>query len=141
MKNSENLIIGKTCSPSEIVGHSVIILNVVLVSYFANNVTYYCTDVKKPLPKDYFYKLTLLDGDVKEVNPRFIVEMEEITTVKVVSDVTNHRHFNELNYNKAYRINYFKLKDGENYEIVDNDVPPENRDFKDRIILSETIYE
>lgn len=127
--------IGLPCSPAHIVEHEMIKVTEVLISYGGGmggaSRTYFCTNVQKSDP---FYLLTRINTEVKKVNPRFIVEMGDIRIVKVVTDTTAHKNYHGGNHPKTLKTEYFRLRHGEDYEIVDKYVARHDGELQKRII-------
>ena len=119
--------IGLCGTPATIVSHEVIDTKKVIISYGGGmggaSEKHYCTKVLK-LTK--MWLLTLLSGEVFEVNPAFIVKVEDRRLVKLVCDVTSHSYFNAKNYKRLRIIEYIGLKFGEEYRIVNEYVSRED---------------
>ena len=131
----KKLQIGLSCTPSHVVSHEIIKVTEVLISFGGGmggaNKTYYCTNVQKGDP---FYLLTKLNNEVKKVNPNFIVEMGDIRLVKLVTDVTAHKRYHDKSQPETIDTEYFKLRQGEDYEIVDKYTSRSDNELKDRKI-------
>ena len=121
------LKIGLCGSPATIVSHEVIDTKKVIISYGGGmggaSEKHYCTKVLK-LTK--MWLLTLLSGEVFEVNPAFVVKVEDRRLVKLVCDVTTHSYFNAKNYKRLHIIEYIGLKFEEDYVIVNDYVSRED---------------
>jgi len=119
--NNKTIKIGLSCSPSRILSHEKIETSKILVSYGGGmggaNEKHYCTKVVRD---EKLWKLTLLTGEVIEVNPEFIVEVAPRTLVKVVSDITEHRNYHSKTCKLAIETEYIGLHFGEDYAIAND---------------------
>ena len=125
--------IGLCGSPAKLVSHEVIDTKKVIISYGGGlggaSEKHYCTKIQKPIfsiEEKNFWLLTLLNGEVFEVNPAFIVKVEDRRLVKLVCDVTSHSYFNAKNYKRMHIIEYIGLKFEEDYVIVNDYVSRED---------------
>lgn len=90
--------IGLDCSPATMVSNSLIPLQEVKVTHGGGvggvNIEYYCTSIDRS-NKD-FYTLLLFNGQKIEVNPRYIVYITPVNSVKLVMDITGHDNLDEF---------------------------------------------
>lgn len=122
--------IGLCGTPARMISHEVVLAKKILLTYGGGmggaSEKIYCT--KKELKAGIvdMYALTLLSGEVIEVNPAFIVKVEDRRLVKVVCDVTSHSYFNAKNFKSMIITEYIGLKFEEDYVIVNDYVSRED---------------
>jgi hypothetical protein len=117
---NKTIKIGLPCTPSRILSHEKVETSKVLISYGGGmggaSQKHYCTDV---LERDKgMWRLTLLSGEMIEVNPAFIVSVEPRTLVKVVSDTTAHANYHSKVCKERILTEYIGLQFGEDYVIT-----------------------
>jgi hypothetical protein len=134
--------IGVPCSPAYMVSNETLKAKKVLVTYGGsiggNSKTYYCTSIlEKNNPFVPMYRLTLLTGEIIDVNPKFIVEMMDRDIVKLVSNVTGHRNYSSKVCSKAILTEYIELLYGETPVFVEGYTARHTDVLQNRIVLSE----
>lgn len=133
----KKLLIGKDCSPARMVSHKEMNVQKVLVTFGGGmggaNKTYYCESIVR---NPEFYDLKLISGELKQVNPTYIVEIGSAKLVKVVVDVTGHSHFNSIGAKKCTRTMITELLYGQEYEVVETT----NSSRNDQVILDEVDF-
>jgi hypothetical protein len=116
--------IGKSCTPSTILSHDLINVTKIKVTFGGGmggaNMNLYCTSIEDI--ENGFKKLNLITGDTMNVNSNFIVYTKKGKIVKLISDITAHLNAKNKSSNskQVLKIEYIKIFNGENYEIVDN---------------------
>jgi len=132
--------IGVPCSPAYMVSNETLKAKKVLVTYGGsiggNNKIYYCTDIIKLKDSSGMYRLTLLTGEIIDVNPKFIVEMVDRNIVKLVSNVTGHRNYNSKVCSKAILTEYIELLYGETPVFVEGYTARHTDTLQNRIVFS-----
>ena len=108
--------IGMPCSPSNFISVTRHKCIKVIISYGGGiggkSETFYCESVENDkVGKN--VTLKLYDGCTLNVNPNFIVLMEEGTCVKRVYDVLPHSNYRHVAYKKYINTTYFFLKENE----------------------------
>lgn len=137
--------IGLPCTPSKNISHDEFKCKRILVTYGGGmggaNKKYYATKVVTGA----FWGLTLIDGNKVEVNPDFIVDIEEIRVVKLVTDITawsNHANHGEKKVKKSIKTEYFVLEYGEEAQIIKTDYTARHEsNLKDRVCKQFTTTE
>lgn len=119
--------IGLSCSPSTIISNELIKCKRILVSFGGGmggaNITHYCTKVST-LTKDGYLNITLITGEKREINPKFIVEKADINIVKLVTDITQHINYNKPStVTKEIETEFIRLLYNEDYVIINKYTP------------------
>lgn len=132
--------IGTPCSPSYKVSDELLHVKKVLVSYGGsiggNSKTYYYTEIdgySNPL----MHKITLLNGEVIYVNPKFIVEIKDRDIIKLVTNITAHRNYTSKVCSKAIMTEYIELLYGETPVYTDSYTARHTDVLQNRIIFTE----
>jgi len=117
----KKIIIAKNCSPSRMLSSKEVNATKILISYGGGmggaNKTYYCNSIVRGSDLTDNFTLNLISGEVKEINPNFIVEISAVKLVILVIDVTEHTYYNPEKASKCIRTVITELKFNQDYEI------------------------
>jgi|JFJP01.1.fsa_nt_gi hypothetical protein len=132
------LIIGLKFSPATLLSATAIGVTKVLVTYGGgmggSHKTYYCTDFQlKKSNGMYVAKLT--NGEVIEINPRYVVEIKTRTLVKVITDKTAHANYHNPTVKTSLLVEYIELEHNETFEATNENRNTSKFDDK-RIVIS-----
>lgn len=140
----KQVVIGLSCSPSNIIGQKIIKAKRILITYGGGlggtNKTYHFT--KQKTLSDGLIQLTLLDGKKVDINPFFIVSKNDCKMLRLESDITAHcnYHSNVLGNKHKIQIEYIYLDDDETFTVLNNQyVPRHEGNLRGRIILKEEV--
>jgi len=116
--------IGVPCSPARILSHRTKKVKKILVSYGGglggSTDTYYTTKINKEQALNGFWELLLVEGGNIEINPRFIVSVEDAEIVIVETDITDFYNRNRKQKVESNVLTEFiYLAKDETYQIVD----------------------
>lgn len=111
---SKVLEIGLACSPAHFIGKGVVKnMKRVLISYGGGmggaNRTYYTEKVHKEQAVNGTWNIVDIDGNSREINPRFIVEIVETKVLILKTDTTQHTNYHKKTCDKKTLIEFFDL--------------------------------
>jgi len=117
----KTLFVGKPCSPSNIINHEIFEMKRILISYGGGiggaHKQYYTKKIYKEQAINGSWNIETIDGKKIQLMPNFIVEIEETKVLKLVTDVTEHRNYNNTTCKKSILTEYFDLSGFDNYNI------------------------
>jgi hypothetical protein len=98
---SKLIKISNGCSPSTHVSDEVISVNRVRISYGggmggANESIYTTAIYKEQAINGMWIMVDITNGMERQINPRFIVSVDKVNVVKVVTDITEHTNFHKV---------------------------------------------
>jgi len=131
--------IGVPCSPSRILSDRTKKVRKILVSYGGglggSTDTYYTTKIHKERALNGFWELLLVEGGEIEINPRFIVSVEDAEIVIVETDITDFYNRNRKEKVESNVLTEFIcLAKDETYKIIDTYVPRHEGQLYKRVI-------
>jgi|LakMenEpi03Aug12_release.lakeMendotaPanAssembly.Ray.scaffolds.fasta_scaffold159952_6 hypothetical protein len=98
---SKVIKISNGCSPSTHVSDELIPVNRVLITYGGGmggaNEKIYTTAIHKEQAINGMWRMIdITNGMERDVNPRFIVSVDKVNVVKVITDITEHTNYHEV---------------------------------------------
>lgn len=129
----KKVIIGKRCTPSEIVRHDVATVTRIVVTYGGRNETWYASSIVD-IDVD-FISIVTVDKRIISLGKQYIVSKEEMMVVRVEADETAFRAANRAIYQndtsenlpeKCLRVSYYWVLSNQEFEIVDRNEPIES---------------
>ncbi len=109
--------LGLPCSPSTPISQEEIKVKKVILCYGQNTETLHVRDA---FADEGFIKVEYFNLHERDINLNFVVSVEEIRVVKIVTDVTAHRNFNKTpsdHVDEAIETGYYEIKDSEDWSF------------------------
>jgi len=106
--------IGKPCSPSKIT--SVKDRKVTKFVFESGRLTH--TNYADSFTvSDRFYNLTLIDGNTKQINSKYVVSIQDKQAITVVTDTTQHTNYSEVKVKKSISTRIFVIDLQDSYTV------------------------
>ena len=127
-----NLKIGYPCSPSKKISDEVLELVKIRYSFGGGmggaSKTIYAKTMERCTIDDMFYVAILPSGEKIRIGREFIVDFNDVSIVKLVTDTTAHSNYNKTTVNKSILTEMYLLKFGQKYELVNDYISVSSRE-------------
>ena len=125
-------------APSVLVSATAMGVTKVLISYGGgmggSHKTYYCTDFQLKKSNG-MYVAKLIEGEIIQINPSYVVEIKTRVLVKFVTDKTAHANYHDVKFKSSILTEYIELEHDETFEATNENRNGCKLDDK-RIVIS-----